>query len=72
MAQLFVLQRIGESRSLSIRALAEKTFTDPSSVSAVVSRAVRAGLVVPERDPKDARRARLALTRRGHFVVTAR
>jgi DNA-binding MarR family transcriptional regulator len=65
MAQLFVLRQLAESPALSIRDLAERTLTDPSSVSVVVSRAVGAGLVVRERDPRDARRARLVLTRRG-------
>jgi DNA-binding MarR family transcriptional regulator len=69
LAQLFVLQRLGESPALSIRALAECTFTDPSSVSVVVSRAVRAGLVERGRDPRDARRARLTLSRRGRSLV---
>lgn len=69
MAQLFVLQRIAESPALSIRELAERTFTDPSSVSVVVSGAVRQGLVVRERDARDARRAKLALTRRGRSLL---
>jgi DNA-binding MarR family transcriptional regulator len=69
MAQLFVLQQLAESPALSIRALAERTITDPSSVSVVVSRAVSAGLVVRERDPRDARRARLVLTRRGRSIL---
>lgn len=69
MAQLFVLQRLAESPALSIREVAERTFTDPSSVSVVVSRAVRGGLVARERDTRDARRARLALTRRGRSLL---
>lgn len=69
MAGLFVLQRLGESSALSIRALAERTFTDASSVSVIVSRLVRAGLVARERDPLDARRARLVLTRRGRSLL---
>ncbi len=69
MAQLFVLQQLAESPALSIRELAERTFTDPSSVSVVVSRAVRGGLVARERDTRDARRARLALTRRGRSLL---
>jgi DNA-binding MarR family transcriptional regulator len=69
MAQLFVLQRLGEAPALSIRELAKRTFTDPSSVSVVVSRAVRTGLVGRARDPRDGRRARLSLTRRGRSLL---
>ncbi len=70
MAQLFVLQRLAESPALSIRELAARTFTDPSSVSVVVSRVVHDGLVVRERDRRDARRARLALTARGRSLLS--
>jgi DNA-binding MarR family transcriptional regulator len=69
MAQLFVLQKLAEASDLSIAELASRTFTDPSSVSVVVARLVRAGLVVRARDRRDARRARLALTRRGRRLL---
>jgi DNA-binding MarR family transcriptional regulator len=69
MAQFFVLQKLAEASDLSIAELASRTFTDPSSVSVVVARLVRTGLVVRGRDPRDARRARLALTRRGRRLL---
>ncbi len=69
MAQLFVLQQLAEEPDLSLGELARRTFTDRSSVSVVTSRLVRAGLVARTRSPEDARRARLALTRRGSALL---
>lgn len=64
-AQLFVLQQLAGSPDASIRELAERTRTDPSSVSVVVQRLVQAGLVSRSPDPEDRRRAVLALTPAG-------
>ncbi len=69
-AQLFVLRELARESGCSIRALSERTLTDPSSVSAVVSRLVDRGLVSRSRDPKDARRSELSLTARGVRVVS--
>src|ERR1041384_4256440 len=55
-AQLFVLQELGKTPSLSLNELAERTRTDQSSVSVVVTRLVAAGLVARDRDSRDARR----------------
>jgi DNA-binding MarR family transcriptional regulator len=68
-AQLFVLQELGKTPSLSLNELAERTRTDQSSVSVVVSRLVESGLVTRERDARDARRLVLTLTKAGTAAV---
>jgi DNA-binding MarR family transcriptional regulator len=64
-AQLFVLAALAAEPGASLRRLAARTLTDASSVSVVVARLVADGLVARRRDPADARRAVLSLTRRG-------
>ena len=54
---------------LSLGALAERTHTDPSSVSVVVSRLVARGLVRRTASTEDARRAEIRLTPRGRALV---
>ncbi|HEY6141668.1 MAG TPA: MarR family transcriptional regulator [Thermoanaerobaculia bacterium] len=68
-AQLFVLQELGKTPSLSLNELAERTRTDQSSVSVVVTRLVEAGFVARDRDLRDARRLVLTLTKAGAAVV---
>jgi len=68
-AQLFVLQELGKTPSLSLNELAERTRTDQSSVSVVVTRLVEAGLVTRNRDTRDARRLVLTLTKAGLAAV---
>jgi DNA-binding MarR family transcriptional regulator len=68
-AQLFVLQELGKTPALSLGALAQRTRTDQSSVSVVVTRLVDAGLVSRERDERDARRLVLTLTRAGRALL---
>ena len=68
-AQLFVLTELGKTPSLSLNDLAARTRTDQSSVSVVVSRLVDAGLVMRERDPRDARRLILNLTKKGTALL---
>jgi DNA-binding MarR family transcriptional regulator len=68
-AQLFVLVELGKTGSLSLNDLAERTRTDQSSVSVVVSRLVDAGLVTRERDARDARRLVLNLTKNGRAML---
>ena len=68
-AQLFVLQELGKTPSLSLNELAERTRTDQSSVSVVVTRLVEAGLVARDRDARDARRLVLTLTKAGIAAV---
>jgi len=67
-AQLFVLQTIGKTEALTLGGLAERTRTDPSSVSVVVGRLVSRGLVKRKRDTEDARRLRHSLTPAGRAL----
>jgi DNA-binding MarR family transcriptional regulator len=68
-AQLFVLTILGESDvPMSIRAVAQQTQTDPSTVSVVVGRLVERGLVRREQSREDARRTDLSLTAKGRAL----
>jgi DNA-binding MarR family transcriptional regulator len=64
-AQLFVLDQLRTTPSLSINALAERTMTHQSTVSVVVRRLVRRKLVKKVRAAADARRVELTLTAAG-------
>lgn len=64
-AQLFVLRAVAESPGLSLNDLAERTRTHQSSVSAVVTRLRRKGLVGRSTAAGDARRAEIRLSARG-------
>jgi DNA-binding MarR family transcriptional regulator len=68
-AQLFVLQRLAEEPGASLGRLAERTLTDPSSVSVVLARLVERGLVRRGTAPDDARRLSLSLTAAGRALV---
>lgn len=68
-AQLFVLQKLAETPSLSINELAERTHTHQSSVSTVVSRLVARGLVRRSRSAADGRRVELSLATRAQPLV---
>ena len=68
-AQIFVLHELGKTAALSLNELAETTRTDQSSVSAVVTKLVDAGLVVRERSATDARRLELTLTAAGRRAM---
>ncbi len=68
-AQLFVLQRLGESNAASIAELSRRLLADPSSVSVVVARLVSRGLVSRGRSALDARRATLAVTAKGRKLL---
>ena len=68
-AQLFVLQELAKTPALSLNDLAERTLTDQSSVSVVVTRLVKSGHVSRDRDPRDARRLLLNLTKNGRAIV---
>ena len=68
-AQLFVLRALGDAPASSIRELAGRTLTDPSSVSVVVSRLVARRLVSRKPSPADARRAVLSLTPSGKSLL---
>jgi len=68
-AQLFVLQKLGESPAISLNDLARRTHTHQSSVSVVVTRLVRRGLIQRLRSPADARALELRLTSRGQGLL---
>ena len=68
-AQLFVLQQLGPEAGLSLNDLAARTFTDRSSVAAVVDRLHADGLVDRAVDPMDRRRAAVRITAKGRRVL---
>lgn len=68
-AQLYVLAELGKTPSLSLGELADRTHTDQSSVSVVVTRLVQRGLVERQRAQDDARRLVLTLTRAGRAAL---
>lgn len=68
-AQFFVLAQLKGAPAPSIRALAERTMSDPSSVSVVVAKLEQQGLVARAQDGRDGRRAGLSLTARGEKLL---
>lgn len=68
-AQLFILHCLAEAPSGSMSELAERTMTDPSSVSTVIDRLVRRGLVKRIRSREDLRRFTLRLSPIGQRVI---
>jgi DNA-binding MarR family transcriptional regulator len=68
-AQLFAMQKLAEGPAASLGELARRTFTDPSSVSVVVTRLVERGLVSRTVDADDRRRVLIALTPAGRAIV---
>ena len=68
-AQLFVLRQLDAAPDQSLTDLAQRTRTTPSSVSEVVSRLVRLGLVARAESEQDRRRAVLTLTPSGTALV---
>ncbi|HEU4564086.1 MAG TPA: MarR family winged helix-turn-helix transcriptional regulator [Gemmatimonadaceae bacterium] len=68
-AQLFVLQQLAQSPARSLNELAQRTRTDQSSASVVVSRLVARGLVAREVAVDDGRRVTLRVTPAGRAIV---
>lgn len=68
-AQFFVLAQLKTTAAPSIRALAERTMSDPSSVSVVAAKLEREGLIARTHDERDSRRAALSLTLRGRKLL---
>lgn len=68
-AQLFVLRELAAEPGVSIRRVSERTLTDPSSVSTVVSRLVERGLVTRRQHETDARASRLVVSRKGAALL---
>lgn len=69
-AQFFVLSALKDEPASSIRALAARTMSDPSSVSVVVAKLVADGFIARAADERDGRRAGLSLTPRGRRVLS--
>jgi len=68
-AQLFVLQCLARQSPCSVNELAERTATDQSSVSVVVSRLVALGHVRRVPSKRDRRSVELSLTRSGRALL---
>lgn len=68
-AQLFVLQRLADRQVLSVNELAARSLTHQSSVSVVVTKLARRGLVERTRAADDARRLEVSLTDAGRAVL---
>jgi DNA-binding MarR family transcriptional regulator len=70
-AQLFVLEQLEELRVASVNELAERTSTDQSSVSTVVSRLAEHGFVTRRPAWYDRRRLEVSITQRGRDLLAA-
>ena len=68
-AQLHALRQLADNSSMSLTELADRTHTDISSVSVVVSRLVEQGLVARKSADDDRRRLSLGLTARGRSLI---
>ena len=68
-AQLFVLRQLAERDGLSLGGIAERTLTRQSTVSVVVARLERQGLLRRDRADDDRRRLQLSLTAAGRRVL---
>jgi DNA-binding MarR family transcriptional regulator len=68
-AQLFVLHKLADVKSLSVGDLAQRTLTSQSSVSEVVQKLVTAGFVTRTRSTRDARSVDLSLTEAGKAIL---
>lgn len=68
-AQLHALRQLSDTGAISLTELADRTHTDISSVSVVVSRLVEQGLVARKSADDDRRRLSLGLTARGRSLL---
>lgn len=69
-AQLFVLETLGaEGSPLSVNELAERTYTDQSTLSVVAQRLEERGLITRRRSSEDRRRVELSPTSRGRALL---
>jgi len=69
-AQLFVLEKLRDVHSMTVNELAHATHTRQSTVSVVVSKLVKKGLVSRVRSIEDARVQMLSITKRGRTKLT--
>jgi MarR family transcriptional regulator, lower aerobic nicotinate degradation pathway regulator len=70
-AQLFVLEKLRDVNSMTVNELAYATHTQQSTVSVVVSKLVKKGLVSRMRSTEDARVQMLSITKRGRTKLTS-
>ena len=68
-AQLFVLATLADTPALSLGEIAKRALTDQSSVSTVVAKLTKTGLIARKASRKDRRRAELRLTAAGRRVL---
>lgn len=68
-AQRFVLEQLVDGPLPSVNALAARTHTTQATVSVVLTKLERRGLIGRERDPADRRRATVTLTRAGRRLL---
>jgi DNA-binding MarR family transcriptional regulator len=68
-AQIFVLHCLARHQPLSVNELAEKTASDQSTISLIITKLVARDLVHSKRAKDDARRAELTLAPRGRDLV---
>lgn len=68
-AQLFALRSLGKGGPMGLSELAQATLTDASSVSVVVERLRKKGLLIRRRAAKDRRRVELSLTPAGKALL---
>lgn len=69
--QLWALWELNRRGPLGLKALAEQMHLDPSTVTGVVDRLQRRGLVLRGSDPEDRRRVVISLTPEGASTVKA-
>jgi DNA-binding MarR family transcriptional regulator len=68
-AQLFVLATLADTPALSLAEIARRALTDQSSVSTVVAKLTKNGLIARRASRLDRRRAELRLTAAGRRVL---
>ncbi len=68
-AQRFVLEQLADGPVASVNALAARTHTRQATVSVVLTRLEARGLIRRDRDPRDRRRAAVALTAAGRRLL---
>jgi DNA-binding MarR family transcriptional regulator len=68
-AQLFILEKLADSKAVSLNELARRTATHQSSASVVVAKLVDGGLVERNRSRRDKRKHELSLTGRGRSLL---
>jgi len=66
--QRMTVRLVGRFDAISAQELAALLHVDPSTLTGVLDKLVRAGAVRRTKDPADARRAQISLTPKGHTI----